>query len=184
MNLLEVKSLFETSVRCLAISMQEAMKRQLMMVEDGDFAMNDHLVFSLPQMELHDESDVEKCLESLKSMYRGLQDVEDFYMWDNANFSYLDWEAPQIATLMMGFVAGFKNENLPPCAIEVQNLSRELLRSASGKPNDVEFRNLRDEFISRLKAITDKYGIDLGWEEKYSLPLGYLNDWFKSKYWN
>ena len=184
MDLLEVKSLFENSVRCLAISMQEAMKRQLMKLDDGDLAMNDHLVFSLPTSELYEDSDMETCLEALKSMYKGLQDVEAFYYWDHNNFSYHDGEAPLLATLIMAMVTDFKNENLPQCAIEVQNLSRVLLRSASGKPNDIEFHRLLDKFLEGSKEITRKYNIDIEWGQDYSLPLGYLASWFKRWYWD
>jgi hypothetical protein len=183
MDLLEVKSLFENSVRCLAISMQEAIRRQLFLLTGGDLAMNDHLVSHLPLSGLYDDSDGEECLEALKNMYKGLLAVEAFFYWDYQNFSILDWEAPELATLMMTTVGGFKDENLPPCAIEVQNLSRELLRSVSGEPNDIEFNKLLKKFLDGTKKIAEKYHIDLELGDGYSLPMGYLADWFKYKYW-
>ena len=66
MDCLELKSLFETSVRCLAISMQDSMKKQLMLLDDCDFAMNDHIVESKPVPALDEGSDVKDCLEGLK----------------------------------------------------------------------------------------------------------------------
>ena len=183
MDLLELKSLFETSVRCLAISMQEAMKRQLTLLDNSDFAMNDHLVESMPTPALYEDSKVETCLDALKRMHDGLQNVEDFERWSAKNFGLRDWDAPQIATLMMAFVAGYKNENLPKCAIEVQNIARELLRLASKEPNDKEYAKLLEIFMDRVKETTDKYHIDLEWSNPVSLPLNYLTGWFQNQYW-
>ena len=183
MDLLELKSLFENSVRCLAISMQESMKRQLLLLDDSEFAMNDHLAESMPTPALNESSDVMDCLDGLEMMRNGLQEVENFEFWSAKNFSLRDWEAPQIATLMMGFVSGYKNENLPKCAIEVRNIARELLGQASDKPNDIEFAKLLEIFLDRLKETTDKYGISLDWSDTCSLPLNYLAGWFEKKYW-
>ena len=129
------------------------------------------------------EDDLVLFWEALKNMYKGLLAVEAFFYWDYQNFSILDWEAPELATLMMTTVGGFKDENLPPCAIEVQNLSRELLRSVSGEPNDIEFNKLLKKFLDGTKKIAEKYHIDLELGDGYSLPMGYLADWFKFKYW-
>lgn len=176
--------MYENSVKCVALSMQEAMKRQLLTLSDDDYAMNDHLVESLPTPELDEDSDVKDCLDALDMMQAGLQKVEDFEHWSAKNFGSRDWEAPQIATLMMGFVAGFKNENLPQCAIEVQNMARELLRLASKEPSKEEYAKLQEIFLDRLKETAEKYDINLQWSDTCSLPLMYLTDWFESRYFN
>ena len=183
MDLLEFKNLFENSVKCLTISMQEAMKRQRMLLDDCDFAMNDHLVESMPSAALNEDSDVGTCLECLKRMHEGLQDVADFEIWVARNFGLRDWEAPQIATLMMGYVAGYKYKDLPKCAVEVQNIARDLLRFASDEPNGTEYARLLKIFLERVKETTDKYHIDLEWDDACSLPVSYLTGWFEDKYW-
>ncbi len=184
MDCLELKSLFETSVRCLAISMQDSMKRQLSLLDDCDYAMNDHIAESMPAIALYEGSDVMDCLKGLKSMLGALQDIKDFETWSAKNFGSRDWEAPQLASLMMAFVAGYKKEELPKCAVEVQNIARELLRMASKEPNDEEFVKLRDIFLDRTKETAVKYGIDMEWDDPFSLPLNYLIGWFENKYWN
>lgn len=184
MDCLELKSLFETSVRCLAISMQEAMKRQLMLLDDNDYAMNDHLAESMPTPELDEGSDVKDCLEGLKSMHKALQEIEDFEVWSAKNFGIRDWEAPRVASLMMGFVAGYKKKDLPKCAVEVLSIARELLGSASDEPSDSEMAKLMEIFLKRVKETTEKYEIDLEWDDAHSLPLNYLMAWFENKYWN
>ena len=184
MDCLELKSLFETSVRCLAISMQEAMKRQLMLLDDNDYAMNDHLAESMPTSELYEGSDVKDCLEGLTSMHKALQEIEDFEVWAAKNFSIRDWEAPKIASLMMGYVAGYKNKDLPKCAIEVLNIARDLLGSSSKTPSGSEYAKLLEIFMDRVKETTEKYEIDLEWGDACSLPLNYLTAWFEDKYYN
>ena len=184
MDCLELKSLFETSVRCLAISMQEAMKRQLMLLDDNDYAMNDHLAESMPTSELYEGSDVKDCLEGLTSMHKALQEIEDFEVWAAKNFGIRDWEAQKIASLMMGYVAGYKYKDLPKCAVEVLSIARELLGSASDEPSDSEMAKLMKIFLKRVKETTEKYEIDLEWGDACSLPLNYLTAWFEDKYYN
>ena len=184
MDCLELKSLFETSVRCLAISMQDSMKRQLSLLDDCDFAMNDHIAESKPVPELNEDSDVKDCLEGLKSMYKGLQEIEAFEVWSAKNFGIRDWEAPRVASLMMSFIGGYKNDLLPKCAIEVLNIAKELLGSASGKPSGSEYAELLEIFLDRVKETTEKYDISLEWGDACSLPLNYLTAWLENKYWN
>jgi hypothetical protein len=184
MDLLDVKNLFETSVRCLAISMQETMRRQLTLLDDGDYAMNDHIAEAMMIHTRIGSADVKDCLKGLGRMQRALQEIEDYEHWSRKNFSQQDSEAPQIASLMMAFIDGYKNEKLPLCAIEVQNMVRALLSTSSDKPNDKEFGRLMVTFIEQLKIITDQYGIDLEWEDGCSLPVNYLTDWFQNRYWN
>lgn len=184
MDCLELKSLFETSVRCLAISMQEAMKRQQMLLDDNDYAMNDHLAESMPTSELYEGSDVKDCLEGLTSMHKALQEIEDFEIWAAKNFGIRDWEAQKIASLMMGYVAGYKNKDLPKCAVEVLSIARELLGSASDEPSGSEYAKLLKIFMDRVKETTEIYEIDLEWGDACSLPLNYLKAWFEDKYYN
>ena len=184
MDLLDVKVLFENSVRCLAISMQEAMRRQCSLLDDNDYAMLDHLGDSMPVPRLDESSDAKDCLRGLVSMHKALQEIEDFEIWAAKNFGIRNWEAPRIASLMMGFVAGYKKKDLPKCAVEVLSIARELLGSASDEPSDSEMAKLMEIFLKRVKETTEKYEIDLEWDDAHSLPLNYLMAWFEDKYWN
>lgn len=183
MDLLDVKNLFDNSVRCVTLSMQETIRRQLNRLDDDDYAMNDHLAESL-RSQLNEGSDADECIEALERMRKALQQVEDFEEWSHEHFSNRDWEAPKLATLLMAMVAGFRNEQLAKCAIEVQNMTRELLRLASKKPNGGEFAKLLEIFMDRLKETAEENGIDLQWSDTCSLPLTYLTAWFEHRYWN
>ena len=91
MEVIELKELYENSVRSFTTLMLQMVQNHLNSVEGYDDVMQDHWANLYPHRTITDGTEVEECLELLNRLNKALKDAEvqtisnAQYIWLNAH---------------------------------------------------------------------------------------------------
>lgn len=186
MELYEAKAILGTSLRCLAMSMEEIRKREIDMVRGQDEPMQDHLAECTWGVRPYESMDVDECLKYLRRLYKGLCQAAEHER--KADYIVMttkcDVSVIQIADMVFGMIGHDFPEDLLACATEINEVYKKLLPSGK-KYNPTEFgcEKVVEKFLNQAEAIIKKYHLDTWRDGRISLPMGYLQAWMERKYW-
>ena len=184
MEVIELKELYENSVRSFTTLMLQMVQNHLNSVEGYDDVMQDHWANLYPHRTITDGTEVEGCLEFLNQLNKALKDAE-VQTISNAQYFWNETDTPEIAEMLIGFIGYKVDDNLAECARMVKQKAQNTLNKAKKKRTTANYRKLLGMFMDDIIPMANDYGYDLV-DEKKQLTLSglYLLEWFKHKYWN
>ena len=187
MDTFEAKNLLEESVRCVARAMEQIRLREIEKIEGYDEPMQDHLAECTWAEVPHDETSFEDCLKYLERLHEGFRiaaEHEDLAC-EIAKKNKYDFDLTHIADMVMGMVGHGYPDNLVNCAKEINGVALKLLPPGEkyvkcGKGCE----KILIAFMREADEIIKKFHLQTWGDDDFSLPLAYLHDWMKRKYWN
>ena len=181
MEVIELKELYENSVRSFTTLMLQMVQNHLNSVEGYDDVMQDHWAeaeFSVTR----NRNNVTDCLEFLSKVGKAINDAVAQEEAFEKHFKTFEVEPRLIAKMLVGHI-GFKvDKKLVECSRMVKISAGEILAKKKKKMSKVERENLVREFMGIVIPMAKKYGIHLTCDGG-SLDLNgmYLEGWFLEK---
>ena len=184
MNTYEAKVLLRQSLVCLAMSMEQIRIRETEKCMGYDEPMQDHLAQCTTTKTPYEMSSVEDCCEYLNSLYKGFEEASNHEILMEKKFEMADFDVAHICDMVMGYIGHGFPDNLVDCAREINDVADELLPPYSKYiQNDKGCKKLLSLFLKKTDEIIKKHHLQTWNDGEYSLPLGYLHDWMRRRYW-
>ena len=185
MDTYEAKNLLEDSVRCVARMMDQIKHRETEKVMGWDEPMQDHLAQCTWTIEPYESSNFEDCIEHLQRLHKGFTEAyeHESLACDVARKNNGDYDMVHIADMVMGFIGHGYPDRLVECAKEISAYVKKIFPSGEYVPSEKGCDRLISKFIPKAEEIIKKHHLQTWDDGCYSLPLGYLFSWMKSKYW-
>ena len=184
MNTYEAKVLLRQSLICLAMSMEQIRLRETEKCIGYDEPMQDHLAQCTSTKVPYEMSSVEDCCEYLNRLYKGFEEASNHEIQMEKKFMMADFDVAHICDMVMGYIGHDFPEDLVECAREINNVADELLPPFSKHiQNDKGCKKLLGSFLKKADEIIKRHHLQTWKDGEYSLPLGYLHDWMRRRYW-
>ncbi len=178
MDVNEAKKLFDNSLRCLAISMNQIRYATANDYINYNQPLFDHLEYCT-RIDPGELSDSETCLRFLNILNSALDKAvehEAIIEEDDTNESLY-----MVSDMIAGHICIEYPQNLLTCAKDVMNLSSYLINKYSTREKTKDLDNeVLDEFLDNVSDILVGYGYEKA-SKKTSDQMRYLNFWMSRK---
>ena len=168
----------------LCMLMESVRQEQIDKVAGEYLPMQDHLAQCTSTKVPYEMSSVEDCCEYLKRLYKGFEEASNHEIQMEKKFKMADFDVAHICDMVMGYIGHYFPEDLVECAREIDDVANELLPPFSKHiQNDKGCKKLLGLFLKKADEIIKRHHLQTWKDGEYSLPLGYLHDWMRRRYW-
>ena len=184
MDCYEAKELLADGLRCLARSMAQIKAREVEKCVGVDEPMQDHLAECTHSIRPYEESSVEDCCKYLQLLYKGFDEACEHEILRDKMYNFADYVEADIADMVMGCITHRFPADLCVCASEIRDVADKLVPEyGKHETSETDYDKKITKFLTECEKIIEHYNLRTWEKGTYSLPLGYLANWFSRRYW-
>lgn len=185
MDCYEAKELLADGLRCLTRMMAQIKEREVEKCIGYDEPMQDHLAECTHSgIHPYEGTSVEDCCKYLQLLYKGFDEACEHEILRNKMYNLADYVEADIADMVMGCITHRFPADLCVCASEIRDVADKLVPEyGKHETSKTDYTKKVNKFMSECERIIEKYKLSTWKKGDYSLPLGYLENWFYRRYW-